>query len=98
MYKRIAAFLSALAVLFFLAAPVSAQELPDLQRTGSLTLWMDFEKEPLNGGSLTLYRVGDIVITDGNAGFSLIRELEDYADNNGSEEIELDWDALPSPA
>lgn len=77
MYKRIAAFLSALAVLFFLAAPVSAQELPDLQRTGSLTLWMDFEKEPLNGGSLTLYRVGDIVITDGNAGFSLIRELED---------------------
>ena len=33
MYKRIAAFLSAHAVLFFLAAPVSAQELPDLQRT-----------------------------------------------------------------
>lgn len=29
---------------------------------------------------------------------ALIRELEDYADNNGSEEIELDWDALPSPA
>ena len=29
---------------------------------------------------------------------ALIRELEDYADNNGSEENELDWDALPSPA
>ena len=77
MYKRIPALLAALLVLLALAVPVCAQELPDPQMTGSLTLWMAFDGNPLDGGSLTLYRVGELSISDGNAGFSLVEALSD---------------------
>lgn len=77
MRNRIAVFLTVLAVMLFLTAPISAQELPDPQRIGSLTLWMAFDGQSLDGGSLTLYRVGVLSVSDGNAGFLPVRELED---------------------
>lgn len=77
MRNRIAVLLTVLAVMLFLTVPISAQELPDPQRTGSLTLWLAFDGQPLDGGSLTLYRVGELSVTDGNAGFLPVRELED---------------------
>lgn len=76
MRNRIAVLLTVLAVMLFLTVPISAQELPDPQRTGSLTLWLAFDGHPLDGGSLTLYRVGELSVTDGNAGFLPVRELE----------------------
>ena len=76
MRKQLTALLAALAVLVLLAAPVSAQEIPDPKMTGSLTLWMSYDGKPLEDGSLTLHRVGDLSIDDGNAGFILIKELE----------------------
>lgn len=76
MYKRISALLAVLAVLLLLAAPISAQEIPDPQMTGSLTLWMSYDGKPLEDGSLTLYRVGELSIDDGNAEFVLVKELE----------------------
>ena len=69
MKKRISVLFAALILLLSLAVPVCAQELPDPQRTGSLTFWMSFNGQPLEGGSLTLYRVGVIAVTDGDAGF-----------------------------
>ena len=77
MYKRIASLLTALAALLLLAVPISAQELPDPQQLGSLTLWMAFDGRPLDSGSLTLYKVGELSVTDGDAGFIPIRELAD---------------------
>ena len=77
MRNRIAVFLTALAATLFLTVPISAQELPDPQRNGSLTLWMAFDGQPLSGGNLTLYRVGAVSVTDGNAGFAPVPELAD---------------------
>lgn len=77
MFKRISALVMALAALLLLAAPAMAEELPDDQRIGSLTLWMAFDNAPVDGGSLTVYRVGELSVTDGNAGFRLVSELED---------------------
>ena len=77
MYKRSAVLLTALAALLFLAAPVSARELPDPQRTGSLTFWMAFGDQSLEGGSLSLYRVGMVSITNGDAGFLPVEALAD---------------------
>lgn len=77
MRNRIAVFLTALAAMLFLTVPISAQELPDPQRLGSLTLWMAFDGRPLDGGSLTLYKVGELSVIDGDAGFIPIRELAD---------------------
>ena len=77
MYKRSALLLTALAVLLFLAVPVSARELPDPTRTGSLTFWMSFGDQSLEGGSLSLYRVGVVSVTDGDAGFLPVEALAD---------------------
>ena len=77
MKKRISVLFAALILLLSLAVPVCAQELPDPQRTGSLTFWMSFNGQPLEGGSLTLYRVGVISVTDGDAGFLPVPELAD---------------------
>ena len=75
MKKRFSVLLAALILLLSLAAPVSA--LPDPQRTGSLTFWMSFNGQPLEGGSLTLYRVGVVSVTDGDAGFLPVDALAD---------------------
>lgn len=75
MKKRFSVLLAALILLLSLAAPVSA--LPDPQRTGSLTFWMSFNGQPLEGGSLSLYRVGVISVTDGDAGFLPVEALAD---------------------
>ena len=77
MRNRIAVLLTVLAALLLLAVPISAQELPDPQRLGSLTLWLAFDGHPLDGGSLTLYKVGELSVIDGDAGFIPIRELAD---------------------
>ena len=52
-----------------LVQPVSAHEVPDLTKQGSIHIAMRYDGKPVSGGELTLYRVGDIVETDGNYGF-----------------------------
>jgi hypothetical protein len=85
MHKRIIALAAALLMLRLLAAPVCAQELPDPERTGSLMLWMAYDGEPLDSGNVTLYRVAEVAISDGNAEFRLLEALSD-----GPELTELD--------
>ncbi len=59
-----------LVLLLSLALPVFA-EVPDLTKTGSITLTMRYEGETISGGSMTLYRVGDIAEDDGDYFFRL---------------------------
>ena len=47
----------------------------DLDRLGSMTLHMTYDKKPVSGGNLLLYRVADVVEEDGNYAFALIPEL-----------------------
>lgn len=75
--KKAISVLLALIVLLAMALPVSA-DIPDLTKTGSLRLYFYWDNKPLNGGKLTLYRVGDIVVDDDwNFSFALIPELAD---------------------
>ena len=69
--KRIAAVL--LAAVLVLALPMRAQahDVPDLSRKGSVTVTVRMGEAPVSGGSLTLYRVGDIAEDDGNYSFAL---------------------------
>ena len=73
MKKRILAALIALVLLGTLT--VTAQEVPDLTKNGTITLELDWNGEPLNGGSLTMYRVGDIVENDGNYSFACVAAI-----------------------
>lgn len=75
MRKKTIALLLAFAVYLSLGFRVYAAQLPDEDRAGSLTIQLSFEGEPLEGGALTIARVGQIEITDGNAGFALVDAL-----------------------
>lgn len=75
MRKKTIALLLVLAAFLGLGARAYAAELPDETRAGSLVLLMDFDGEPLDGGALTICRVGRVAIDDGNAGFALVDAL-----------------------
>ena len=76
MKKRIL-FLVVLLVLFnCLLSPAYAHEVPDPDQKGSICFSMDWEGEPMDGGSLTVYRVGDIAEDDGDYTFTLVRDLK----------------------
>ena len=75
-YKRLSALAAALLLCCASAGNVYAHEVPDLSKTGSISAAMVYDGEPVSGGSLTLYRVGDVAEDDGNYGFAL---AEDFA-------------------
>ena len=56
-------------LLYTLVLPVSAHAVPDPERQGSISITMRYLGNPVPGGELTLYRVGDIAETDGNYSF-----------------------------
>lgn len=83
--KRIALFL---ALTWLLALPVTAHEVPDLTRKGSITVTMRYDGKALAGGEMTLYHVGDIREEDGNYSFI---PTSDYAGSG------ISFDNVQSP-
>lgn len=74
-----------LALLLLLCLPLSAaaaHPVPDLTRKGSITITMKHKGKPVSGGTLALYRVGDVHEDDGNYSFVPVKGLEalDYSD------------------
>lgn len=65
----------AMATCLFAATPAHAHEAVDMTRTGSITVEMSYEGQPVGGGSLVLYRVGDVVENDGDFTFGLSDEF-----------------------
>ena len=60
-----------LLIMYMLSLPVAARELPDLNQEGNIRIQMRYAGEPVSGGELTIYRVGDIKEDDGNFNFVL---------------------------
>lgn len=69
--KRIPALF--LSVCLVLAANVTAyaHEVPDMEKDGSVSVTMKYDGNAVPGGTLTLYRVGDIYEDDGDYSFVL---------------------------
>ena len=74
--RKIINMILCLALILSLSLTALAWDAPDADRKGTLTFRMQWENEPLNSGSLTLYRVGQIVWENGGYSFALIPELE----------------------
>lgn len=81
MQKRISTFLFVLFLLCVLSAGAAAHDVPDLGRPGSITVGLQDDGKKLSSGSLTFYRVGQIVSRDGNYEFRL---TEPFADSGVS--------------
>ena len=66
MHRRICSLLLILVLVCAAALPVWAHEVPDTARLGSIAISMTHQGEPVPGGSLTLYRVADVISSDGD--------------------------------
>lgn len=73
MRTKLIAALTLLALAAGLWGSAWAAERPDPERPASLTFVMEFDGQPLEGGSLTLYRVGEI--SPEGDGFLLVEAL-----------------------
>ena len=69
-----------LALLFLLALPLSAaaHAVPDESRNGhcSITVSMTYKGKAVCGGTLALYKVGDVAEDDGNYSFVPVEEIQ----------------------
>lgn len=68
-----------LAAIMLCCVSAFSHNVPDLNREGSIRVTMRCEGESVPGGTLTLYRVGDVQEEDGNFSFRL---SEDFAESN----------------
>ena len=76
-YKRTLALLLSLLLCLAFPAAAMAHEVPDLSQTGSISVAMVYDGETVGGGSLMLYRVGNVSEDDGNYSFSLAGDFTD---------------------
>ena len=70
-----------LATIMLCCVSAFAHNVPDLNREGSIRVTMRCEGKSVPGGTLTLYRVGDVQEEDGNFSFRL---SEDFAGSEAS--------------
>lgn len=74
--KRLAALAMSLLLCGVFAVTASAHEVPDPDRAGSISGTMLYDGEAVGGGSLILYKTGDMAEDDGNYSFAL---TDDFA-------------------
>lgn len=74
--KQLLSLLLAALTLWGIRITAYAHEVPDLTQTGSITITMRYQSEAVPGGSLTLYRVGDVIEDDGNYSFAPTRDFK----------------------
>lgn len=77
-------FFTVLLVLAFLPAAASAHPVPEPGKAGSITVSMQFDGEPVPGGKLTLYRVGEVSQDDGNYTFVPTGEFTGWGTDFGT--------------
>ena len=77
MRKRIIAITLLIVLLCTVSVSAAAHEVPDPDRLGSITVAMTYRGRPISGGSLTVYRVADVVSENGNMVFDY---TDDFAD------------------
>lgn len=71
MRRRIFSFFVVLMLLCAMSVPVMAHDVPDLTKTGSVTITMRHGDGVIPGGTLTIFRVGEVREDDGNYSFVL---------------------------
>lgn len=85
---HIATLLLSVFLLCALSAAALANEVPDLNRKGSITVEMKYDGNAVTGGKLLAYRVAQIIENDGNYSFEALPPYQS---------VELTQENLSSP-
>lgn len=72
--KRLPMLVVMVLALCLTSVPAYAHEVPDASRRGTISVTMAYDGVRVPGGSVMLYRVGDVVSDDGNYIFALTSE------------------------
>lgn len=92
MRRRLLSLILALMLLCSVSITAYAQDVPDLDRTGSISVTMKYKGDPVPFGKLTLYRVGELVANDGDYSF---QPTENFAKCVASfDDVDLGSEAL----
>ncbi len=67
--NKLSAFVLALALVISMSLTAYAHDVPQMDRLGSITVTMRSGETGVAGGTLTIYRVGEVVEHDGNYSF-----------------------------
>jgi len=76
MRKRIISLFAVLILLYSVCITAFAHDVPDITRKGSIQITMRHGQELLPGGSITLFRVGEVCENNGDFGFSLTGDFK----------------------
>ena len=74
--KKLSVWMLTFVLFVSMTVTADASEIPNVNRNGSITFLLDYNENPLTDGSLTLYKVGEIVKNEGVYKFALISELQ----------------------
>lgn len=86
--KRCVALFFAFLLLCSMSVSAYAREVPDASREGSIMVTITYEDKAVPGGTLTLYKVGNVKEDDGNYSFVL---TDDFSGSHASlENIQSD--------
>lgn len=80
-FNRIASLLLAILFLLTLSGLAYAHEVPDENRKGKITVNMVYDGQPVSGGTLAAYWVGQIQEDNGNYGFAKTPDMEAFTGN-----------------
>ncbi len=69
--KKITTLLVAVLLSFTVSTAAYAHDVPNLEQDGSITVSMTYNGRSVSGGTLTMYRTGDVAEDDGNYSFVL---------------------------
>ena len=72
-----------LLIMLLLCIPAAATEIPDTEQTGSITFLIDYDGQPLDGGSLEMYRVAALVLEEEAPCYVIVEELAELAPDLG---------------
>lgn len=75
--KRLFALLAAAVMICAMGADALAHDVPDTSRKGSIQISMHMGETAVGGGTLALYRIGDVWENDGNYDFVLTGAFAD---------------------
>lgn len=78
LFRRLMPMLTAALLLCAMSVSAFAHQVPDLDQKGSISLTMAKGSTIVPGGSLTLYRVGEVCEEDGNYSFRPTGDFADY--------------------
>lgn len=76
--RRFLALLAAVTLLLGVCNTAGAAETPDLTQNGTITFHVHYGDAKVDGGYVSLYRVGNVVNNNGSYSFSLISSLKAY--------------------